>query len=134
MKNGWGGKRPGAGMPKGYKTKKTLLKEQAREEHRRQVTAAIYPMTQRHIANAMGIGHVYVRDKAGKFNKIEDPQHVDELLASGEEGKTYWIFTKDPSVQGYVALLNYALDKPAEQLKVTGAEGGPVEMVFKWER
>jgi hypothetical protein len=33
-----GGKRPGAGMPKGYKTQKTLAKEAAREVARQLIT------------------------------------------------------------------------------------------------
>jgi hypothetical protein len=29
--------------------------------------------------------------------------------------------------------MNRALDKPAEQKKVTGSEDGPVEVIYRWE-
>lgn len=87
----------------------------AREFVRAQVTAALGPMLRRQIAHSMGIGHLYTRDKAGKFTKIEDEAEQDRLLAEGVEGTNYWIFTKDPSVQAFSDLLNRALDKPKEQ-------------------
>lgn len=72
-------------------------------------------MLQSQIAHAIGIGHLYTRDKSGKFNKIENSAEVDRLLSEGEEDRDYWIFTKDPSVQAFTDLMNRALDKPAEQ-------------------
>lgn len=119
------------GVKKGYKAPKTLEKQQALEFVRQMVTNSLRPMIQAQIAHAQGIGHLFTRDKSGKFNKIEDPNEVEALLANGVEGESYWIFTKDPSVQAFTDLLNRALDKPTEQVQVTGAEGGPV--VFKWQ-
>lgn len=110
-----GGKRPGAGKPKGYKHQGTLDKLAARELVRQRVTASLEPMIRAQIANAVGIGHVYTRDKSGKFTKIEDPDEMDRLLQEGTEGEHYWLFTKDPSVQAFADLLNRALDKPKEQ-------------------
>lgn len=119
------------GVRKGYKAPRTLEKLEARELVRKMVTDSLRPMIQAQIAHAQGIGHLYTRDKSGKFNKIENAAEVERLLAEGVEDETYWIFTKDPSVQAFTDLLNRALDKPSEQVQVTGAEGGPV--VFKWQ-
>jgi hypothetical protein len=126
------GKRYG-GVQKGYKAPKTLEKLEAREFTRKMVTDALRPMIQAQIANAQGIGHLYTRDKAGKFTKIENQAQIDQLLKEGSEGEHYWIFSKDPSVQAFTDLLNRALDKPAEQVKVTGEDGGPVEFTFRWK-
>jgi hypothetical protein len=121
------------GKPKGYRAPKTLEKLEAREFTRKMVTDALRPMIQAQIANAQGIGHLYTRDKAGKFTKIENQAQIDQLLAEGVEREDYWIFSKDPSVQAFTDLLNRALDKPAEQVKVTGEDGGPVEFMFRWK-
>jgi|SRR6185369_1045668 len=129
-----GGKRTGAGRPKGYKFPSTLAKEQAREIARQMITERLEEMIGAQIANASGIQHFFLRNpKTGQFERITDPDEIAKALnAKGaKEGSTYWIFTKDPNVQAFTDLLNRALDKPAEQVKVTGNDGGPV--VFKWQ-
>ena len=70
----------------------------------------------------------------GKFTRVEDPDEVDRLLRAGTEGEHFWIFTKDPSVQAFTDLMNRALDKPPEQIQLTGEEGGPVVHTFRWEK
>ena len=81
------------------------------------ITQAMRPMIQAQIAHAIGIGHLYTRDKTGKFSRIENQAVIDDLLTKGREGKDYWIFAKDPSTQAFTDLMNRALDKPAEQLQ-----------------
>lgn len=111
-------------MPKGFKLAKTLDKIAAREFVREQVTAALGPMIRAQIANALGIGHVFTRDKKGKFTRIEDEAHINRLLTDGTEGEHYWIFAKDPSTQAFTDLVNRAIDKPKEQemeIRVSGA-------------
>jgi hypothetical protein len=110
-----GGKRPGAGKPKGYKHKQTLDKEAARQLLRERVTAELQPLVDAQIANAKGISHFFLRDpKTGQFVKIEDAKAIQVALNSGDEGSYYWIFTKDPSVQAFTDLMNRAIDKPIE--------------------
>lgn len=128
-----GGKRPNSGPKKGTKYAPTIAKEQAREVARAIITKHLEPMITRQIAHAMGVGHLYTRDKAGKFTKIEHEAEVDRLLAEGKEDEDYWIFAKDPSVQAFTDLMNRALDKPAQQVKVTGPDDGPVVHVFRWQ-
>lgn len=125
-----GGKRPGAGKPKGYKAPKTLEKLEAREFLRKYITAKLQPLADAQIDNALGIRHLMMRDPAtGKFERVTgEPAQIDEALKSDN---AFWIYTKDPSVQAFTDLLNRALDKPAEQVKVTGDDGGPV--IFKWQ-
>jgi len=116
------GKRYG-GKPKGYKHQKTLEKEAARELARAFITDALRPMLRSHIAHAMGIGHVYTRDKNKKFTKIEDATQIDALLTDGEERKDYWIFTKDPSAHSLGILLDRALDRAKEQTQDVNVKG-----------
>ena len=50
--------------------------------------------------------------------------HADEVFRKHN--------TKDPSVQAFTNLLNRALDKPAEEVQVAGADGGPIQI--QWLR
>lgn len=103
------------GRPKGSKGRPTLEKEAAREVFRAEVLKSMKPLLQRQIAHAMGIGHLYTRDAAGKFTKVVNQAQIDRLLTTGTEDKHYWIFSKDPSVQAFTDIMNRALDKPKEQ-------------------
>lgn len=124
-----GGKRRGAGRPKGRKDNKTLTKELGREALRAMVLAELQPMTDAQIANAKGISYlVYRNRKTGKFERVKSLEAVDQ------EQETIEVWEKDPAIQAYTDLMNRALDKPAEQVKVTGEDGGPVEHVFRWQR
>lgn len=125
-----GGARPGAGMPKGYKTAKTLSKEQAREALREVVNAHMQDMLAAQIANAKGLRHTFMRDVGGKFVRLTDPQQIEDALNSGDEGKYYWTFTKDPSIQAFTDLANRALDKPSEQVQQVAVTGG-LELTWK---
>ena len=58
-----GGARPGAGMPKGYKTQKTLAKEAAREVLVAKVLAELGPLVDAQIKNALGISFLVVRER-----------------------------------------------------------------------
>jgi hypothetical protein len=110
------------GPKKGTKYTPSITKAQAREAVRAVVQKHMHRMVRSQIAHACGIGHMFTRDKAGKFTKIESEQEGTRLLAEGTEGQDYWIFFKDPSVQAFTDLMNRALDKPKEQeieVKVT---------------
>lgn len=129
-KDGRGGARPNSGPAKGTKYKPTLEKEAAREEFRKEVLRHLRPLLQRQIAHAMGIGHLYTRDKGGKFTKIENQAEIDRLLTEGVEDSDYWIFAKDPSIQAFTDIMNRALDKPKEQEQEIEHKGG---ITIKWQ-
>lgn len=124
-----GGKRPGAGRPKGSKEPKRLEKEAAREALRQMVTAQMAPLVEAQIANAKGLKFLMVREKeTGKFKR------VSETMAKGlnPDEEIIEVWEKDPSVQAFTDLMNRALDKPTEQVNVDGNLKG--EMVFKWAK
>lgn len=120
------------GKPKGYKAPATIEKEFERERLRQLVCAELEPMTQAQIAHAKGVHYMVLRHKDGTFTRATDVKQLDAALASGAEA--FNIFTQAPNTQAYTDLVNRALDKPAEQLKVTGEDGGPVEYVFRWQK
>lgn len=122
-----GGKRPGAGRKKGPQT---LEKEAMRAIVRERVGAKLQALVDAQISNAVGIHFLVVREKAsGKFLRVGKGRA--EKLKPEEEIIEVW--DKDPSVQAFTDLLNRVIDKPAEQMKHTGAEDGPIEHVFRWQ-
>lgn len=120
------------GLPKGYKFQKTLEKEAARTHLRKKVFAELDPILDAQIAHAKGVSYMVLRHSDGTFTRATDETQLDAALASGAQA--FQIFTQAPNVQASADLLNRALDKPAEQVRVTGADDGPVEHVFRWQR
>lgn len=119
-----GGKRTGAGRPKGtvgVKHAATISKEQAREALRAIVLRDMDALVSAQLAHAKGLRYLVVRQKgSGKFVR------VTEAMARAKEGsdeEIIEVWEKDPSVQAFTDLLNRALDKPKEQeqeLRITG--------------
>ena len=126
-----GGKRPGAGTKLGKRWASTMEKALVREETRKYIQQHMPAMLRSQIAHAIGIGHVYTRDKHGKFTRIDDEVKMERLLSEGVEDTDYWIFAKDPSVQAFSVLLDRTLDQAPKPVELTGADGEPI--VFKWQ-
>lgn len=124
-----GGKRPGAGLKKGYKFPKTIDRELQRSHLRQRVMRELDPLLDAQIAHAKGIDHFFLRDeKTKQFKRIEDPSVIEAALNAGDRDSYYWIFTKDPSVQAFTDLMNRTFDRPPEHVHVSGPEGGPLEV------
>jgi len=101
-------------LPGGH-NRTTMDKIAAREAVRQIITASIEAMTRAQIQAALGIGHVYTRDKKGKFSRVTSEAHIDALVKTGSQGKDYFLFTKDPSTHAYTALMDRALDQAKQQ-------------------
>lgn len=124
MKNGHGGKRTGAGKPKGTKNASTLSKEAAREALRQIVTEDMRALVDAQLANAKGIKYVVARHKtSGKFERVTEAELKAILSGKDSDRMVLEVWEKDPSVQAFTDLMNRALDKPKEQeqeVKLTG--------------
>jgi hypothetical protein len=126
-----GGKRPGAGRPKGSIEPKRIEKEEARARLRALVMASMDPLVQAQIDNAKGIKYLVAREKkSGKFRRLTEAQAL--LQVGGEEANDLEIievWEKDPSVQAFTDLMNRTIDKPVEQVtaEVTGG------LVIRWQ-
>jgi|SRR5215510_1078957 len=129
LKKKHGGARPNSGVPKGYKHAKTITKEQAREALRTIVIEHMRELVQAQLDNAMGIRHTFLRDEQGRFMHLTDPKQIEIALNSGDEGKYYWTYTKDPNIQAFTDLMNRALDKPTEQVQLH--EQGVIQIRWK---
>ena len=107
MKNG--GRRPGAGRPKGSKGKRTLEKEVLRGIFREVVAPEFEAMTRAQIAQAKGLSYLVTRDKrTGKFIR------VGPAMAGAAHEETIEVWEKDPSTHAYTDLTNRLIDKPVE--------------------
>lgn len=132
MKTQHGGKRAGAGKPKGVKWPSTLAKEAARELTRQKITAALEPMLEAQVAHAIGLKYLVARHKkTGKFAKLTED--LTTAIASGEntEYESIEVWAKDPSVQAFSDLLNRAIDKPSEQAQQHEHKG---HLTFSWAK
>jgi hypothetical protein len=111
-----GGKRPGAGRPKGSKEQSTLTKEAAREALRQIVLQDLRGMTEAQMAAAKGIKYLVYRNRIGGEFKVA----TKELLESGAlggENVIVEVWDKQPSTPAFTDLMNRALDKPKEQVQ-----------------
>src|SRR5215831_5922118 len=97
------------------------------------------PLVQSQIDNALGVNHLMMRDpKTGKFERVakdvDDPKvaeaQIDAALASNN---AVWIYQKDPSIQAFTDLMNRALDKPIEQVQLSGELNIQTEVISKLE-
>lgn len=123
MKSSHGGKRAGAGKPKGHKAHSTLTKEMIRARIQARVAAELDPLLDAQIANAKGINYLVSRDpKSGKFTPIEDVENIGDATE---------IWFKQPNVQAFTDLMNRAADKPSEHVQITGKDDEPV--TFRWQ-
>jgi hypothetical protein len=117
-----GGKRPGAGRPKGSKEKGTLAKEAAREALRLIVTEHMREMAEAQIAAAKGTKYLVYRNKLGGEFRAVTKAMIDEGILE-KENVTIEVWDKQPSTPAFTDLMNRALDKPKEQeqeVKITG--------------
>lgn len=123
-----GGKRDGAGRPKGTLNPSTITKEQAREALRQIVLKHMDDLTAAQIAHAKGLSYLVGRDKAGKFKKLTSDE-AEKALAGESEYTLVEVWEKDPSVQAFTDLMNRALDKPKEQEQEVNVQGA---LEIKW--
>lgn len=108
-----GGKRPGAGRPKGTGG---WDKERARQKLRELVFAAQDAMVEAQIAHARGIKYLVVRSKrGGTFKPVQDVQEALKKGAARDDIIEVW--EKEPSTQAFTDLMNRTIDKPSEQVK-----------------
>lgn len=123
-----GGKREGAGRPKGTVNPSTLTKEAARDALRQIVLREMEGLTAAQIAHAKGLSYLVGRDKAGKFKKLTSDE-ADKALSGESEYTLVEVWEKDPSVQAFTDLMNRALDKPKEQEQDVNLQGA---LTIKW--
>lgn len=102
-------------MPRGYKTKKTIAKEVARDALRQIVLNRMNELVAAQIANAVGLKYLVTRDrKSGKFIRVTEAMAKAKAKVKDTE-EIIEVWEKDPSTPAFTDLMNRALDKPVEQ-------------------
>lgn len=118
---GWGGKRKGAGGPKGKKHAKTLKRLEEEALIRAMVAAEIGPMTMAQIESAKGFKYLMVRQRhGGKFVRVTEAM-AKAKLGSDEEVIEVW--EKDPDTEAFRVLLDRAYGRPGERVNVEHSGG-----------
>lgn len=110
-----GGKRPGAGRPKGS-GKVQMDKLMAREVLRKRVTEQMLPLVDSQIAAALGIKYAVARHKkTGKFIQVTEELMKSIVSGKDDEHEALEVWEKDPSTLAFKDLMDRSLDRPKEQ-------------------
>jgi hypothetical protein len=92
-----GGRRPGAGKPKGYKHQATLEKQRVLAACRQLVLQKAERMFGAQIEHACGVRYLMLRRPDGTYARATDARQVEAWIASG--GELVELFTQAPNVQ-----------------------------------
>ena len=110
-----GGKRPGAGRPKGSKDPHTLERQRIEAAIRERVAAAIAPMTDAQVAAAKGVMYLVARKKrGGKFEHLTEELYKAILAGEDTEHEMIEVWAEKPNVQAFEELLDRSLGKPPQ--------------------
>jgi hypothetical protein len=134
-----GGKRKGAGRPKGKPTQKTLEKLKVAEAFNQRVMAKADALFNAQLTLAVGSMKVFRIDEVGKGDKarrvhthVTDADEITALLdehegGNGEVDGVYYYFADVlPDNKAIEAMLNRALGRPTEHHEITGKGGTPL--------
>ncbi len=94
------------------------------------VAAEFEPMARAQVAFAKGVQHFVLRQKDGKFKKVESGEAAVAAMNDPEAVFEFW--TRDPSTPAFGYLVDQTIDKAAQPQQVTGQDGGP--LVFTWQK
>jgi hypothetical protein len=124
-----GGKRPGAGRPKGSKEKQTLAKEAAREVLRQILTAQMEPVAHALVSRCKGVRYFVTRNKkTGKYEIVTNPEQVAAALNAEDENAGEF-YTDKPETAAIKEFFDRIVDKAKEQVDATVT----ANVVYRWK-
>jgi len=132
------GRKPGPGLPKGYKFKHVLERETARKHFEARIINEMDLLINSQFDLAKGLMVMFARERSGapdeggqqkrtgRVCRVTDPAEIEELLNSGgENGQDYWwLAAKDPDGKMLDSLMNRLLGRPKETVELQGPEDG----------
>jgi hypothetical protein len=127
-----GGRRAGAGRPKGSKEPQTLEREAVLKAYRDRVCRVADRLLDAELAVAQGCSFLYRKPKAGKERKSErvtDPEVIRRFLdgeLDNDESDWYFIVAEKPDTLTIRGMFDRLWDKPGQRHEVSGPEGGPI--------
>lgn len=125
-----GGKREGAGRPKGSEEQSTIEKREMRAFIREKVRARQSELVDAQLDNAIGVYVMSIRNEDGTFTVADTEEQIRAGLAVSGSSLVR-IYARQPNQPSGATMLAYAADKPVEPVEVSGEGGGP--LVVKWE-
>lgn len=135
-----GGKRPGAGRPRGTKSKIKQKLIKTKEEALELFNNKVYGVTSKLFNAQMIVAqgshkmvHMYKDDEGVMhIETIKSEATMDDLIATGEYGKDYVIVVGSmPDARAADMLLNRSLGKPIESLEIGNKDNQPFILNLK---
>lgn len=127
-----GGKREGAGLPKGFKFPETLNKEEARKQMQAYILKRLQPLLQAQSSLARGLQYVYqivdTKDDRGKVLKrehiqIKDPDQIAHALdvmegfVDAEDGEYFYLTAEKPDVRAIDSMIDRTFGKATQMIE-----------------
>ena len=126
--SGRGGRRPGAGKPKGYKHKGTLLKAEARARFTTRVLAELDPLITAQLELAKGCIVMFGRLK-NEWVQVTDPAIMLKCLKSG--AACYRIVSQPPDGRALKDIFDREFGRPVESVQHVGEGSGPIHIIHE---
>jgi hypothetical protein len=121
-----GGRRPGAGRPKGRLSDINAERQAAKEQFIARVNAMVDPLFDAQATIAQGVSYLYRVDQDDNGHDkpaelVTDPDEIKSYIDSATEGgdSYYYITTERPDNRALDSLLNRAFGKPEEKIDIT---------------
>lgn len=112
-----GGKRPGAGKPKGTtQAPSAAMRDRAecRRVYHERVSRQLEPIVDAEVAAALGVSHMMAQDAKGQWTRVTDPDAMLRCLNGGTA--FYRIYAQNPDLRAVTDILDRELGKPKETL------------------
>lgn len=140
-----GGKRKGAGRPKGKVSVETLTKELALKNFNDRVAKSTNALFNAQKTVAMGVTYIYRLDEEEKTKKdgstytiktpvlVTDPEEIAEAIdfleGNGDTENYYYVTTEKPDTKAIDSLMNRTYGRPKESIEHTGEIKGLVGLI-----
>lgn len=125
---------PSGGRPKGSKSKTTIAREMTADAYRQAARERLQELQGTQFDQATGLHIFQAWDGHTKeWRRLTDPDMITLAMNTGEQGKAWRIYTKEPDAQMSKYLTDQAIGKAPEtqKVEVSGPDGGPV--VYTWK-
>jgi hypothetical protein len=124
-----GGKRPGAGRPKGTKDPQTKARQLVEDEFRAFMLREKKALWRAQLARALGTFVVMEARRDGTYARVTDPVKIERLMAK-PEGEGYFIEAQAPDTQLVKEINNRIMGVPTQVHELGGADGAPLSVTI----
>lgn len=137
QKSNRGGKRVGAGRPRGSKEPHTLEREAVLRAYRERVCKVADRLLDAEITVARGCSFLWKKPKTApkgeprKAELVKDQATIQRYLDGDldqDPDDYYFITTERPDTNTIRNMFDRTFDKPAQRTEVSGPDGGPLEI------